>query len=375
MLKPIHRVSCSPALVACQRLMQRFALWLCTPGVRSIDVTHVNLRAHMPTPVEGDWLWALLARSVHKQTSLDRAQAVAEFTHAEKQGLANWVQVVSTLAQHFGPQPPVALPLPPPNNWKRSDPSWASFKDLMLAFYEPGLQDGLPYQDDGTPTTDSSSRVTYKRFVETFRMAHRLDPRPEAREICVLCGGELRLPAVDHWVCKSKFPLLAVCADNLLPICGECNEAPNKGQKDVHADGSFVDWFHPYLRHANGGIHLQYDTARFEIRTSSHSSLDERRVENLDGLLNLSQRWTREFKAEYIKKQREVEQRRARGQVLDATSLRALLLDYSKGLSAQEPNFEVHRVVAYALLESARTQAFLVVTPTTSPGSVGGATR
>lgn len=32
MLKPIHRVACSPALAACQQLMQRFALWLCDPA-------------------------------------------------------------------------------------------------------------------------------------------------------------------------------------------------------------------------------------------------------------------------------------------------------------------------------------------------------
>lgn len=360
MLKPIHRVSCSPALFACQRLMQRFALWLCTPEVRGADVTQANLRACMPSTIEADWLWSLLARSVGERTHLNRAQTVADYSNDDKKGLENWVQAVSALAQHFGPEPPVALPSQPPNKWGPRDRRWASFKDLMLAFYEPGLHIGLPYQDSGTPTNDPNLKVTYKRFVEDFRQAHRLDPHPDAREVCVLCGGELRLAAVDHWVGKGDFPILSVCADNLLRICKECNEAPNKGQKDVHTAGRFLDWFHPYLRHANGEIHLQYIRGEFGIRASSNSFDDERRVENIDNLLNLSRRWTCEFKAEYRRVQRSVEDYRARGRTLDAVSLKKMLLDYSEGLSARERWYEVHRVLAYALLEPARVQALLV---------------
>src|SRR5690606_39298279 len=113
--------------------------------------------------------------------------------------------------------------------------------------------------------------------VREFRDAHRLDPHPDAREVCVLCGGPLVLPAVDHWLAKTAFPLLAVCADNLLPICGECNSAPQKGQKDVHTNGLFSDWFHPYLRHANGAIRLRYDDATLRVLVESNTPADSDR--------------------------------------------------------------------------------------------------
>ena len=53
MLKPIHRVTCSPALAACQQLMRRFALWLCAPQVSGVSITQANLRSSMGSAIEG----------------------------------------------------------------------------------------------------------------------------------------------------------------------------------------------------------------------------------------------------------------------------------------------------------------------------------
>ena len=236
MLKPFHRVTCSPALAACQQLMRRFALWLCDPQVSGASVTQANLQANMGSAIEGDWLWLLLAGSTGTKALLDKAKRIADLPLAEKNGLQQWIHAVNSLVQHFGPTPPASLPVNPPNGWRARDQRWTVFKDVMVAFYEEGLhgRGGLPYAANGAPTGDVALRVSYDHFVREFRAAHRLDPHPDAREVCVLCGGPLVLPAVDHWLAKTAFPLLAVCADNLLPICGECNVAPQKGQKDVH---------------------------------------------------------------------------------------------------------------------------------------------
>ena len=354
MLKPIHRVACSPALAACQQLMRRFALWLCDHQLSGVSITQANLRASMGSAIEGDWLWLLLAGASGTKALLDKAKRIADLSPAEKTGLQQWIQAVSALAQHFGPTPPAALPVAPPNQWGSQDEHWKAFKALMVAFYEDGLRGGLPYAANGAPTTDVTLRVSYDQFVREFRAAHRLDSHPDAREACVLCGGPLVLPAVDHWLAKTTFPLLAVCADNLLPICGECNVAPQKGQKAVHTGGAFSDWFHPYLRHANGAIRLRYDEATPSVRVESATPADAVKVQNLDILLNLGQRWTREFKAEYRRLQREA-QRRYRG---DVRALQHRIMDYRRSLSAAEPHHEIHALLAEALLDPARLQAF-----------------
>lgn len=354
MLKPIHRVACSPALASCQQLMRRLALWLCDPQVSGASVTQANLQANMGSAIEGDWLWQLLAGSTGTKALLDKAKRIADLPLAEKSGLQQWIHAVNTLAQHFGQTPPAALPANPPNGWGARDERWASFKALMVAFYEEGLRGGLPYAANGAATADAALRVSYDQFVREFRAAHRLDPHPDAREVCVLCGGPLVLPAVDHWLAKTAFPLLAVCADNLLPICGECNVAPQKGQKDVHTSGAFSEWFHPYLRHAEGAIRLRYDEATPSVRVESATPADTAKVQNLDSLLNLGQRWTREFKAEYRRLHREA-QRRYRG---DLPALQQRLMDYRQSLSAAEPHHEIHALLAEALLDPARLQAF-----------------
>lgn len=354
MLKPIHRVACSPALAACQQLMRRFALWLCDPQVSGASVTQANLQANMGSTIEGDWLWQLLAGSTGTKALLDKAKRIADLPPAEKSGLQQWIQAVSSLSQHFGPTPPAALPANPPNGWGARDQRWTAFKAVMVAFYEEGLRGGLPYAANGAPRADAALRVSYDQFVREFRAAHRLDPHPDAREVCVLCGGPLVLPAVDHWLAKTAFPLLAVCADNLLPICGECNVAPQKGQKAAHTGGAFSDWFHPYLRHANGTFRLRYDEATPRVRVESATPADAVKVQNLDALLNLAERWTREFKAEYLRLQRET-QRRYLG---DVPALQRRLLDYRQSLSAAEPHHEIHALLAEALLDPARLQAF-----------------
>jgi hypothetical protein len=354
MLEPIHRVTCSPALAACQQLMRRLALWLCDPQVSRASVTQANLQASMGSVIEGDWLWLLLAKSAGAKALLQRAKCIADLPPDEKNGLRQWIQAVNALPQHFGPTPPAALPVKPPNGWGARGEPWASFKALMVAFYEEGLKSGLPYAANGAATADAALRVSYDQFVREFRAAHRLDPHPDAREVCVLCGGPLVLPAVDHWLAKTAFPLLAVCADNLLLICGECNVAPQKGQKAVHTGGTFSDWFHPYLRHANGAIRLHYDDVALSVRVDSATPADVVKVQNLDDLLKLSERWTREFKAEYRCLQREAQHRH----ISNPQALQQRLMEYRQDLSAAEPHHEVHALLAEALLDPARLQAF-----------------
>jgi len=240
--------------------------------------------------------------------------------------------------------------------------AWHAFKELMEAFYEKGLHAGLPFTAAGTPVTQGG--ITYADFVQAFRDAHRLNPDPNAREVCVLCGGPLgAAPEVDHWIAKHAFPLLSMCADNLLPTCGDCNATSNKGRMPVHDHGSFQDWFHPYFRPGVGAIRLNYQLPGFAVTCAALTPADDVRVQRLDALLNLSQRWTRELKAEYANQQGKLKryeaQRLSRGQARHTQAeVEAFATSFRDGLLESEPNHEVHRLLGNALLEQARLAAW-----------------
>ena len=353
MLKPITQPFCCGALNACLKLQMHLLRWLCDPMTAVADVTQINLvPPRVPTQIEADWLWRFLYG--RKQTRLDQAKVIAGMSPAEKTALLGWSNSVVAVAAQFLPIPPVwpiTLPAIPA-------PGWAAVKGLMDAFYERGLKSGLPYLANGMPV--AAGGVSYASFVQAFRDAHRQNPDTNAREVCVLCGGPLgQTPEVDHWIAKSAFPVLSVCADNLLPICGECNSTMNKGEKPVFSTHGFSDWFHPYLRHANGALTLDYELPGFSVKCISVSKVDQPKVEKLNELLNLADRWTREFKAEYARQQgvlRRQEQRRiSRGQARHSPAdIQAYVAQWQEDLLHSEPHHEVHQVLCKAVLEPTR---------------------
>jgi hypothetical protein len=360
MLKPIKCLPCSPALMACRHLQVLLVTWLCDATVAATDITKDNLRLRMSTQVETNWLWRFLGRDESSDPLLDRAQAIAAMPPTEKVVLLAWLQSVVELKAQFKPSPPA---------WPRTRPAipeapWIAFKELMEAFYEKGLKSksGLPYASDGTPV--SSGGVTYAQFILEFRMVHRLSQIVGARDVCVLCGGFLgQTPEVDHWLAKSAYPILSVCADNLLPICRDCNSKTNKGDKPVHKNGSFAAWFHPYLRPGFGALQLRYDLPTFAVTCAALALDDAPRVTNLDKLLNLTQRWTREFKAEYAKQQgtlvRDQMRRDIQGRPrLTREDVESLITKFADSLLESEPHYEVHSLLLDALQQKARLAAW-----------------
>lgn len=357
MLRLITQPFCGGALNACLGLQMHLIRWLCDPTTVAADLTQINLvPPRVPTQVEADWLWRFLHG--RKQTRLEQAKIIASLSTAEKSALLDWSNSVIAVASQF---------LPTPSAWPITPPvihalAWTAFANLMEAFYSHGLRSGLPYLSDGSPVAVGG--VTYSSFVQAFRDAHRQNPDPNAREVCVLCGGPLgQTPEVDHWIAKSAFPLLSVCADNLLPICGECNSTTNKGEKPVFSADGFADWFHPYLRHANGTLILGYVLTEFAVKCTAVQKIDQPKVEKLNKLLNLADRWTREFKAEYAKQQnvlRGRERRRiALGQARHSQAeIHAYVEQWQGDLLHSEPYHEVHQVLCTAALEPTRLAAW-----------------
>jgi hypothetical protein len=341
--------------------MKCFALWLCQPATDAESITQNGLQPPIsPSAIEADWLWRFLQKTESEITLLDRAKIVASLSAQSKVVLSTCIQEVSALPAQFQPAP---------GNWPAERPlisaqSWNAFKALMQAFYKKGLNSGsgLPYLPDGTPVAEGG--VTYSAFVQGFRDTHRLNPDPNAREVCVLCGGPLgESPEVDHWIAQSGVPLFSVCSDNLLPTCGTCNSSTNKGEKDVHDGGSFANWFHPYLRAPNGSLTLGYDLLLRRVTCTSTQEIDQPKVENLDRLLHLRDRWTNEFKQEYAGQQAVLRHReRIRIQGGQPRHTQAEVLQYLQqvqtDLMPSKPHHEVHQVLCAEMLKRARLAAW-----------------
>lgn len=189
MLKPIHRVACSPALAACQQLMRRFALWLCDPAITGTHLSQQGLQPPvLASAIEANWLWDFLQSVDSGKSLLSRALTLATMPHAQKVALADWIQTVSALPAQFQPTPT----LWPVNRPVVSESDWKAFKTLMEAFYEKAFKSvgGLPFQADGTPI--AAGGVNYINYVSVFRTAHRLNATPQ-------CTRSLRVVRRPAW--------------------------------------------------------------------------------------------------------------------------------------------------------------------------------
>jgi hypothetical protein len=90
---------------------------------------------------------------------------------------------------------------------------------------------------------------------------------------------------------------------------------------------------------------------------------DAARVRNLDGLLNLSTRWTRRFKAEYRIQQDDLRRiAKKKIQLQQGTVSQVEIQNYLQGeqskLSPERPWFEVHCALFTALLQKSRLDAW-----------------
>lgn len=121
-----------------------------------------------------------------------------------------------------------------------------------------------------------------------------------ANVVCVYCDGEIGTPELDHYLCKSGFPLLACSPWNLIPICRSCNDAVTaKGDRLALTEGlprSSSDWLHPFFRPANESVQIRLSGPPETSIPQLHSPdpTEQTRLENHTNLIrSLSARWTK----------------------------------------------------------------------------------
>lgn len=129
--------------------------------------------------------------------------------------------------------------------------------------------------------------------------------------ICPVClslqTNLLMYGEIDHYFPKKSYPALIFHPINLAVICGECNDFRVKGGKNPLETGNLTELYIPYLRDAEKETKLvvieieeegkdgEQEKAKKMVmipRGADANGLINKRIQNLDNLFDLSNRWT-----------------------------------------------------------------------------------
>jgi len=349
MLRAIHQVNCWAGLQAGFDLQVTLARRLCDPVVSSENLTENGVKVLHTNPIVQTWLWRFLHPRRDQLRLLNAATAVADQPVNEKQSLLAWINVVVDIAAQFQANPQ-AWPDP-----LKDLPQWSNFKTLMLGFYDKLDSSGVPFDALGNAT--STNKTTYSQFVSDYKALH-------GDRICVFCEGPFIKPQVDHWVDKASYPILSISPANLLPICSDCNEAPAKGSLDTFSPGeseAFSDWFHPHHRTGVGYVDMEYHDRTLDIKAVTTDDDYQDHVENLDSILILSERWTKEYKAQYVELQKELQQY-VDHKIIGANEndIQSRIAEKMIGLVDGSPHEKVRRLLYGCVQEPARLSSWAV---------------
>jgi hypothetical protein len=349
MLRPINGLPYLPALEASHALLCQLIQWLCEPARASGDITEANIKAMHRAEAVGNWLVWFMGRSRRTRKLSKCAGILADLPLAEKAAVHDWIGVVPNVRGQFGDGA---------SAWPAAHPcageSWEALRALTEAFYEIGLEEGLPFDEAGNPV--ASGGLTRKGLVKQFKDT-------VSSQTCIFCDGPLGSPEVDHWLAKKVFPCLAVAPDNLVLACHACNSREHKGEKPtwtVGAAAPFADWFHPFYLPIGDRAAPLYRDGKVELTAATPAHAPH--VANLEGLLHLSERWTVEFRNQVQWTQGRLRGKVRRGRLaLTEAALRDQLEEYVREIEDEgdAPNRLIRNLVMRSALEPTRLQDWL----------------
>ncbi len=187
-------------------------------------------------------------------------------------------------------------------------------------------------------------RYHHTQFVDDFHHQQTI-------RVCSFCDGALSGVQVDHFYPKSNQPFLSCHPLNLTPICGECNKAKLQGEPmdQVQDRGNaFVHWAHPYLRPLAGSYTIGFvrDTEPLRPKLLGQDDLTNVRLERLDNLIGLNDRWLQALKnkvhytQEIITRHRRRLQKQDKNSVLNQVDLVEKLSEWAETLPSvgEEPD-------------------------------------
>ncbi len=227
-------------------------------------------------------------------------------------------------------------------------------KDLFRMFYSPHLGPRAGYPYPGL----RGGRNTFDRraFVQEF-LLENVD-----LGVCPYCDGTMDpgVVEVDHFYPEAEYPFFVVMPENLVPVCPRCNDLRVKGAKvplDPGAADETADWFHPYYRSAAHQFTVAFLPPRTanrprQVRLVGADPATQRRLDNLDTLLDITRFWASALKSQVTHKKNLLRTRRRKiGRALSEAELRAQFGEHADAAR------EGKRHMPFALLEEAFCRA------------------
>ncbi len=311
---------------------------LCDSTVTADDITVEWVKAQRPD-INDNWLERFCNWSKDLKSIIERMKKVAKLLDDDKRILIAHYEKNLRYKEAFDntlPPPPATISC----SRELSKKAASAYRDYFDMFYAPILYKGYPIND--------GVNFTRNDYVKACQIAN-----PEL-EVCPLCDGEKNGAELDHWLAKKHFPELNCHPQNLVEICSECNSSSNKGEKlalDKSETEPFNNWFHPFLRPAAG--HFEIIIERGIITLISNDPVIQTRLNKLDGLINLSERWGKEYRTQFTGILQRIRGHRRRGDVYDNEELRKQIeswkIDAEAEIKIRSHRLIEERVLHYAL--------------------------
>lgn len=345
MLHRINLPACTQHLEWVVQLQGDLLRALCANGVVSHLVTIDWVKA-CRTDIDANWMerfcaWSKQDKAKVSKSVLVRMQAVAALPDEDKQSLFTHYDANLHYPESFNdalPPPPATTPLPD----GLSDNAVAAYRDFFELFYDP-----IIYRAKGYPIAApelNGQPFTKDQYLEAYHAAN-----PDVK-VCPLCDGTMDGAEFDHWLAKKHLPELNCHPQNLVEICGACNGRTNKGEQLAMKAGNetpFSNWFHPYLRPAAGLFSIKIEHG-VPTLTSDDPEI-QRRLNSLDGLINLTGRWTDEYRTQVKGIQQRIRNQCRKGKIFDEAVLIDQLISWKSDAEAEQ-GIREHKLLEDGLL-------------------------
>lgn len=343
MLYTINLPSCTLHLEWIVRFQSDLLHALCNSSITTAGVTITWVKTQR-SDIDQDWLERFCGWEIKGKSMLQRMQAVVSLSPADKQALVNHYEKNIRCSEVFDPansSSPTVAPLP--NGL--STAAAATYSDFFEMFYAPVFYNQKGYSINAIDL--NGERFTRGKYLTAYHAAN------DNLKVCPLCDGGMDGAELDHWMAKKYLPELNCHPHNLVEICGACNERANKGEKlvfDKEMADPFSKWFHPHLRPAVGLFAI--DRQGRQVRLVSANESIQERLDKLDKLINLSKRWSREWKTQLKRIEKKIYGARYRGQALDEVALQSRIQAW-KNEAEDEAGIEPHALLGAYILSLA----------------------
>lgn len=333
MLHRLNVPSCHIHLEWIVQLQRRLLAALCDPNATSSQVTLDWVLACL-ADLNPQWVTAFCRRKDRianiGKTMLEHMQALAAFSAIVKQQLLNAFDNDQLFPLAFDPVSPQVCVLCDITFLNAEETK--AVRGFLESFYDPNFYASVGYY---IPQGDGSKLHFHKdKYLERFNAEN-----PDVL-VCPFCDGSREGAQIDHFYPKSKYPSLSCHPLNLVPICKNCNDRANKGEKvplTPNAPDPMADWFHPYLRPAAGTFQIKFQNhpeGTTPVLVSSDAQ-NQTRLNNLASLINLEERWRNQLSLKVRSTQRMIAKHKERAGALTESELCAKLSEWAENAECE----------------------------------------